>query len=77
MERTLEAVYERGILTPLEPLNLPERQRITIAINVPTAESPEETLLAWQQVYEGLSDQDVAEVECIALDRSRFMRQEG
>ena len=76
MERTLPAVYEHGVLTPLEPLDLPERQRVIITIHGPAPESPDETLKAWHRVYEGLSEEEVAQVEAIALDRSRFMRQE-
>ncbi len=76
MERILEAVYENGVLTPLESLDLPERQRVTVIIYVPAAEGPDDALEAWQQVYEGLSDQDIAEIERITLDRSHFMRQE-
>ena len=32
MARQLEAVYEQGILRPLEPLTLPEHQRVYLAI---------------------------------------------
>lgn len=77
MQRILEAVYENGVLTPLESLDLPERQRVTIIIHVPAAEGADDALGAWQQVYEGLSDQDIAEIERIALDRSHFTRQEN
>ena len=33
-------------------------------------------LAAWQRVYAGLSDEDIAEVEKIALDRSQFLRRQ-
>jgi len=37
MARQLEAVYEQGILRPLEPLTLPEHQRVHLTLNeVPT-----------------------------------------
>lgn len=32
-------------------------------------------LEAWHQVYEGLSDEEIAEVEAMALNRSRFSRE--
>jgi predicted DNA-binding antitoxin AbrB/MazE fold protein len=32
MTRTLQAVYEKGILRPLEPLNLREQQVVTLRI---------------------------------------------
>lgn len=77
MERVVEAIYENGVLTPLEALNLPERQQLTIVILLPATEGPDEGLKAWQQVYEGLSEQEVADIEDIVLDRSHFMRQEN
>jgi predicted DNA-binding antitoxin AbrB/MazE fold protein len=76
MERTLPAVYEHGVLMPQEPLDLPEHQRVLITIHGPAPESPDETLDAWVRVDEGLSEDEVAQVEAIALDRSHFMRQE-
>jgi predicted DNA-binding antitoxin AbrB/MazE fold protein len=32
MTRIVEAVYEHGILRPLEPLDLPENERVTVTI---------------------------------------------
>ncbi len=54
MARQLEAVYEHGILRPLEPLSLPEHQRVHLtfeeaparlswASTEPVNERPEET----------------------------------
>jgi predicted DNA-binding antitoxin AbrB/MazE fold protein len=76
MARVVEAIYENGMLKPLETLDLPEHQRVRITIHEPLVESPEETLEAWQQVYEGCTDEEMTQIEAIALDRSRFMRQE-
>lgn len=76
MARVVEAIYENGMLKPLETLDLPEHQRLRITIHEPIVESPEETLEAWHQVYEGYTDEEIAQIEAIALDRSRFMRQE-
>jgi predicted DNA-binding antitoxin AbrB/MazE fold protein len=76
MARVVEAIYENGMLRPLETLDLPEHQRVRITIHESIVESPEETLEAWQQVYEGCADEEIAQIETIALDRSRFMRQE-
>ena len=33
MKETLEAVYENGVLRPLQPLALAEQQRVTITID--------------------------------------------
>ena len=76
MARVVEAIYENGTLKPLEALDLPEHQRVRITIHEPIVESPDETLAAWHQVYEGCAAEDIAHIEAIALDRSRFMRQE-
>ncbi len=72
MECTLEAIYEGGVLKPLESLKLPEHQRVTITIHQPPMENPNQELESWHQVYSGLSDQDIVEIESIALDRSHL-----
>jgi predicted DNA-binding antitoxin AbrB/MazE fold protein len=76
MVRVVEAIYENGTLKPLETLDLPEHQRVRITIHVPIVENPDETLEVWHQVYEGCAEEEIAQIEAIALDRSRFMRQE-
>jgi predicted DNA-binding antitoxin AbrB/MazE fold protein len=76
LERVVEAVYEHGVLTPVEPLDLPEHQRVILTIQVPELERADAILGDWEQVYGGLPEQDVNEIERIALDRSLFMRQE-
>jgi len=75
MARVIEAVYESGVLTPLEPLDLPEHQRVILTIQIPVLENAEAMLRAWQQIYEWLPEQDLVEIERIARDRSHFMRQ--
>ena len=77
MARVVNAIYENGTLKPLEALDLPEHQRVRITIHEPIVESPEETREAWHQVCEGCADEEIAQIEAIALDRSRFMRQES
>ncbi len=39
--------------------------------------SPDSELAAWHEVYEGLSDDEIAEVETVALDRNRFSREDA
>ncbi len=75
MSQHIEAIYEDGVLKPLQPLQLPEHQRVKVTIDE-MPESPEDALKAWQRVYEGLSDEEIAELEAIILDRSNFMRPE-
>ena len=82
IQQTLDAVYEDGVLKPLEALDLEEHQRVRIT--VATAAEPanrggeaavqDSVLTGWLDVYAGLTTEEVAEVERIALNRSRFMR---
>jgi predicted DNA-binding antitoxin AbrB/MazE fold protein len=76
MVRVVDAIYEEGMLKPLEALDLPEHQRVRITIHDPAEESPDETLDAWQGVYGGLTDEEIVQIEALAFDRSHFMRQE-
>jgi predicted DNA-binding antitoxin AbrB/MazE fold protein len=76
MEGTLEAVYQNGVFVPLGPIDLPDTQHVKItfrAISPPTPESVQAVLAAWQAIFADLPESDVAEIEQIALDRSRFM----
>jgi predicted DNA-binding antitoxin AbrB/MazE fold protein len=72
--KTVDAIYEGGVLKPMSALDLREHQRVRVTVEVPADERPDEALRAWLGVYEGLAEEDVDEVEAIALDRSRFMR---
>jgi len=77
MDCIFEAVYENGVLKPLESVKLSEHQRVTITIQLPQVENPDQELESWHQVYSELSDQEIKEIESIALDRSHFMAQEA
>jgi predicted DNA-binding antitoxin AbrB/MazE fold protein len=67
--RTVDAVYEGGVLRRLSALDLPEHQRVRVTVDVAADEQPDGGLRAWLRVYDGLAEEDVAEVEAIALDR--------
>ena len=76
MTLVLEAVYEDGVLKPLEDPGLREHQRVRLEIREAEGAAGASTLAEWQRVYEGLTSEDIAAVEAIALDRSRFFREE-
>ncbi len=76
MDRVVDAIYEQGILKPLKALDLAEHQRVRLTIHEPPAENPDDALDAWQGVYDGLTDEDIVQIEALAYDRSHFMRQE-
>lgn len=72
MKDSVEAIYEHGIFRPLKHLDFSEGQHVQLVVKVPTQEAPDEMLELASQVYEGLSDQDVDEIERIALNRREF-----
>jgi predicted DNA-binding antitoxin AbrB/MazE fold protein len=74
--RVFEAVYEDGVLKPLEDPGLPEHQRFFVRVQELGEKRADDELAAWQRVYAGLPEEDVAAVEEIALDRSRFFRRQ-
>ena len=75
MEQVLEAIYRDGVLKPLQPLHLAEEQRVIITVNALEPEEPANAMKAWREVYADFSDEEIAEVEQIVLDRSHFMRE--
>ena len=75
MTRVLEAVYEDGVLKPQADPGLAEHQRVVVEIRLPSESTAESELEEWHRVFEGLSEAEIAEVETIALDRSRFFRE--
>ena len=73
MTQTIEAIYQNGMFKPLNPVSeeITEGKTVEITINEKKL-SPEEMLELASQVYEGLSKEDIDEIERIALDRSNF-----
>lgn len=68
MRRSIEAVYEGGALRPLEPLQLEEGQHVRIDVDAgePMADDPLDLI---GRVYDGLSEEEIREIEDIILDR--------
>lgn len=64
MIQTIEAIYQNGMFRPFNPVS-----EITIKDK---RMSPEEILELASHIYEGLSQQDIDDIEKIALDRSNF-----
>jgi predicted DNA-binding antitoxin AbrB/MazE fold protein len=73
MGRPIDAVYEKGAFRPLagDEVRLAEGQRVRLIVEASLSEDEDPLGLA-AKVYEGLSDQEIAEIEKIALDRSHF-----
>ncbi len=73
MTQTIEAIYQNGIFKPVTPLEEDFSEGEMVELTVKNKKlSPEEMLKLASQVYEGLSEEDIEEIEKIALDRSNF-----
>ncbi len=71
MKHAIDAVYENGAFRPLQPdaVAIPEGQRVRITIN---DEGEPEALRLASHVYDGLSSEEIKEIEQVALDRRDF-----
>lgn len=74
MTRILEAIYEDGVLRPLEDPGLSEHERVLLEVRGAAEVEARGALRAWEQVYDGLTEEEIQDVAEIALDRSRFSR---
>ena len=66
MKHSVDAVYEHGSLRLLEPVDLEEGQRVRVDLHTEDAEDPLEILAG---VYNGLSEEEIGEVEDAILNR--------
>jgi predicted DNA-binding antitoxin AbrB/MazE fold protein len=71
--QAVDAIFENGGFRPLQPLNLPlaEGQRVRLVVETPT-ETPGDLLELAAQVYDGLTESEIDEIEQIALERRNF-----
>ena len=73
MTEVAEAIYQDGAFKLLTPLSSKIKEGETVKLTVETKEiSPEEMLELAGKVYEGLSEEEIDELEKIVLDRSNF-----
>jgi len=75
MRQTIKARYHDGVLQPLEPLALADETEVQVIVDTTAAVSADEILRRATQVYQGLTSDQIAEVETIALDRRQFFRE--
>jgi predicted DNA-binding antitoxin AbrB/MazE fold protein len=75
MRQTIKARYHDGVLQPLEPLVLADEAEVQVTVDTEVAVSADEVLRRAAQVYQGLTADQVAELETIALDRRQFFRE--
>jgi predicted DNA-binding antitoxin AbrB/MazE fold protein len=64
-----EVIFENGVFRPLSPPSIPEGKRLRIRMEPTHGESPEDILELAGSVFDGLSEEDIDEVERIATNR--------
>lgn len=76
MTQTYEAVYENGVFRPVRDLSaiISEGQQVRVVVEI---DDSTDILQLAAQVYRGLSDKQVREVEQIALERQDFFNRTG
>lgn len=73
MTQTIEAVYQNGMFRPISAISPELADGETVSLTVTERRlSPDEMLALAGEVYDGLSDEEINDIEQIALDRSRF-----
>jgi predicted DNA-binding antitoxin AbrB/MazE fold protein len=72
MKHILDAIYEKGVFRPLTRPGLVEGQHVHLAVETARDESPDDLLELASQVYQGLTNEQLDQIECIALDRRGF-----
>jgi len=70
--QTIDAVYEDGVFRPLTDIKIAIPKGRPIKLQVETLESPEDCLTLATQVYDGLSEEEIKEIEAIAMNRAEF-----
>lgn len=70
MQRAIDAIFENGTFRPVhrELLAIPEGQRVRITVD----DGDPESLRLAMSVYDGLSDDDIHEIEKNAVDQRKF-----
>ena len=68
MQKTISAVYENGLLRPLEPLGLVDRQRVALTIHESTVAVADDYDLLDQELLNSLATEELPEV---SLDEVR------
>ena len=66
MRQTIKARYHDGVLQPLEPLSLADDAEVQVTVDTDLALGTDEILRRAAQVYQGLSADEITQVESIA-----------
>jgi predicted DNA-binding antitoxin AbrB/MazE fold protein len=72
VKSSIDAVYQDGVFRPVSSPELPEGERVRLTIERVAQSTPDDILRLASRVYEGLSQQDIDEVEDMARHRALF-----
>ena len=74
MTKNIDAIYENGTFRPIgnAKILLPSGTRVRLSVETLDSSHIDNVLDLAASVYAGLSDQEIAEVEQIATDRTEF-----
>ena len=75
MRQTIKARYHEGVLQPLEPLSLADEAEVQVTVETESTVSTDDILQRAAGVYQGLTPDEVTQVEAIALNRRQFFRE--
>ena len=75
MAQTLDAIFKDGTFKPVGNGSLPfsDGQRVRLTVEI-TPETEDDLIKLAGQVYQGLSEEEIVEIERLALDRGKFFR---
>jgi predicted DNA-binding antitoxin AbrB/MazE fold protein len=72
MRETINAIYENGVFKPYKRPDISDGQSVRLIVESISETPAEDMLELAAQVYNGLSSQDIDEIEQIALNRRDF-----
>ena len=73
MMQTIEAIYQNGMFKPLKPFSVEIEEGEKVKLLVETEKEVVNPIMKLaENFYEGLPEEDIDEIEKIALDRSNF-----
>jgi predicted DNA-binding antitoxin AbrB/MazE fold protein len=72
MKHTINAIYENGVFRPLKSPEISEGQQVRLMVETTSDPTPEELLELAAQVCQGLSAEQINDIEQIALTRRNF-----
>ena len=73
MKQTVNAIYENGVFRPLKTPEISEGQQVRLIVETRSDSNPLDLLELAAQVYQGLSAEQIDEIEQIALNRRDFV----